>query len=130
MTLTRGLPLQNDNDAAVVARVLAGDTGAYAILVTRYRAQYARYAVRMLGSREDAEEAMQDAFVRAFRSLEVRCSERFGLWFPPLNQCRTAGTGGRREQTFVNDELALWSLRSIRRVRRREDGARADASRQ
>ena len=111
MTLTRGLPLQNDNDAAVVARVLAGDTGAYAILVTRYRAQYARYAVRMLGSREDAEEAMQDAFVRAFRSLE-RCDEpeRFGLWFFRIlaNRCRTAGTRrGRREQTFVNDELAL-----------------------
>ena len=111
MTLTRGLPLQTDSDAAIVARVLGGDTRAYAALVGRYRAQYARYAVRMLGSREDAEEALQDAFVRAFRSL-AKCDdpERFGPWFFRIlaNRCRTAGTRrGRRERTFVNDEIAL-----------------------
>jgi RNA polymerase sigma-70 factor (ECF subfamily) len=113
MTVTRGLPIQNDSDAAVVARVLAGDSGAYAILVARYRAQYGRYAVRMLGSREDAEEAMQDAFVRAYRSL-AKCDdpERFGPWFFRIlaNRCRTAGTRrGRRERTFVSDDIALHS---------------------
>lgn len=113
MTLSRGLPIQNDSDAAVVARVLGGDSGAYAILVARYRAQYSRYAVRMLGSREDAEEAMQDAFVRAYRSL-ARCDDpdRFGPWFFRIlaNRCRTAGTRrGRREKTFVHDEIALHS---------------------
>lgn len=111
MTQTRGLPIQNDSDAAVVARVLAGDTQAYAIIVARYRAHYGRYAVRMLGSREDAEEALQDAFVRAYRSL-ARCDdpERFAPWFFRIlaNRCRTAGTRrGRRERTFVHDELAL-----------------------
>ncbi len=65
----------------------------------------------MLGNREDAEEALQDAFVRAFRSL-ARCDEpeRFGAWLFRIlaNRCRTAGTRrGRREKTFVRDELAL-----------------------
>jgi RNA polymerase sigma-70 factor, ECF subfamily len=111
MPLTRGLPIENDSDAAVVARVLAGETRAFAILVARYRAQYGRYSVRMLGSREDAEEALQDAFVRAYRSL-AKCDdpERFGPWFFRIlaNRCRTAGTRrGRREKTFVADELAL-----------------------
>jgi RNA polymerase sigma-70 factor, ECF subfamily len=110
MTLSQGLPVQND-DAAIVARVLAGDTAAYAILVERYRAQFARYAVRMLGTREDAEEAMQDAFVRAYRSL-AKCDdpERFGSWLFRIlaNRCRTTGTRrGRREKTFVRDEGAL-----------------------
>jgi RNA polymerase sigma-70 factor (ECF subfamily) len=110
MTLSQGLPIQND-DAAVVARVLAGDSGAYAILVARYRAQFARYAVRMLGTREDAEEALQDAFIRAYRSLS-KCDdpERFGSWLFRIlaNRCRTAGTRrGRREKTFVRDEGAL-----------------------
>ena len=113
MSLTRGLPIQNDGDAAIVARVLAGDTGAYGVIVARYRAQYGRYAVRMLGSREDAEEALQDAFVRAYRSL-AKCDdpERFGPWFFRIlaNRCRTAGTRrGRREKTFVHDELAIHS---------------------
>jgi RNA polymerase sigma-70 factor (ECF subfamily) len=65
----------------------------------------------MLGNREDAEEALQDAFVRAFRSL-ASCDdpERFGSWLFRIlaNRCRTAGTRrGRREKTFVRDEVAL-----------------------
>ena len=111
MTYSGGLPIQNDGDAAIVARVLAGESGAYATLVVRYRAQFARYAVRMLGSREDAEEALQDAFVRAYRSL-AKCDDpgRFGPWLFRIlaNRCRTVGSRrGRRERTFVRDEIAL-----------------------
>ena len=111
MTYSGGLPIQNDNDAAIVARILAGEAGLYSIIVARYRAQFARYAVRMLGSREDAEEALQDAFVRAYRSL-AKCDdpERFGSWLFRIlaNRCRTVGTRrGRREKTFVRDEIAL-----------------------
>jgi RNA polymerase sigma-70 factor (ECF subfamily) len=111
MTLTQGLPIQNYDDGAIVRRVLAGDTAAFATLVARYRVQFGRYAVRMLGNREDAEEALQDAFVRAFRSL-ARCDEpeRFGSWLFRIlaNRVRTTGTRrGRREKTFVRDEVAL-----------------------
>ncbi len=112
MTQSRGLPIQNDSDAAIVARVLGGESQAYAVIVARYRAQYGRYAVRMLGSREDAEEALQDAFVRAYRSL-AKCDdpERFAPWFFRIlaNRCRTAGSRrGRRERTFVSDDIALY----------------------
>ncbi len=111
MAISQGLPLENDGDAETVAQVLAGDSAAYAILVGRYRVQFARYATRMLGNREDAEEALQDAFHRAFRSLD-KCEEpaRFGSWLFRIlaNRCRTAGTRrGRRERTFVRDEIAL-----------------------
>lgn len=110
MAHSQGLPIEND-DAEIVAKVLAGDTAAYATLVARYRAQFGRYAVRMLGSREDAEEALQDAFVRAYRSL-AKCDdpERFGSWLFRIlaNRCRTAGTRrGRRDKTFVRDDVAL-----------------------
>ncbi len=112
MTLSRGLPIQNDGDAAVVARVLAGDSNAYAVLVKKYRIEFGRYAVRMLGNREDAEEALQDALIRAYRSLS-KCEDpdKFGAWLFRIlaNRCRTAGTRrGRREQTFVRDEIALF----------------------
>jgi RNA polymerase sigma-70 factor (ECF subfamily) len=119
MSISRGLHLQNDSDAAaggvndgvIVARVLSGDTPAYGQLVAKYRAQYARFATRMLGNREDAEEALQDAFVRAYRSL-AKCDdpEKFGSWLFRIlaNRCRTAGARrGRRERTFLNDEIAL-----------------------
>src|SRR5215210_8389420 len=106
-----GLPDVELADAELVRRVLAGNVDAYAALVARYRDRYARYAVHMLGSREDAEEALQDAFVRAYRSL-ARCEdpERFGSWLFRIlvNRCRTAGARRvRRGQTFVHDETAL-----------------------
>lgn len=112
MTQSQGLLLQNENsDGQLVARVIAGENDAYATLVARYKGQCGRFAVRMLGNREDAEEAMQDAFVRAFRSLS-KCEDpdRFGSWLFRIlaNRCRTSGSRrGRRERTFVKDEVAV-----------------------
>src|SRR5260221_6892001 len=99
------------SDAELVTRVLHGEVNAYGALVSRYRDRYARYAVHMLGNREDAEEALQYAFTRAYRSLE-RCEEpeRFGAWLFRIlvNRCRTSGARRvRRWQTFVHDEGAL-----------------------
>src|SRR5437764_2529718 len=105
--------MDRSSDAQIVARVLRGDVEAYGALVERYRDRYARYALHMLGNREDAEEALQDAFTRAYRSL-ARCEdpERFGAWLFRIlmNRCRTAGARrGRRARTFVADEAALMS---------------------
>ena len=55
------------SDAALVRRVQTGDTRAYADLVARYRDRLGRYALHMLGNREDAEEVLQDAFVASVR---------------------------------------------------------------
>jgi RNA polymerase sigma-70 factor (ECF subfamily) len=79
--------------------------------VDRYRDRLGRYAVRMLGNTADAEEALQDAFVRAYRSL-ARCNdpERFGAWMFGIlvNRCRTiGGQRGRRQRIVVYDEPAL-----------------------
>ena len=91
----------------------AGDQDAYAVLVARYRARLGRYAVHMLGDRDDAEEALQDAFVRAYRSI-ARCRDdaRFGAWLFGIlvNRCRTAGRrAARRQRMFVRDEGSLAS---------------------
>lgn len=101
------------SDAVIVERVLRGNVEAFGGLVERYRDRYARYALHMLGNREDAEEALQDAFTRAYRSLS-RCDdpERFGAWLFRIlvNRCRTLGARrGRRAKTFVFDETALLS---------------------
>ena len=106
-----GLHHVDASDAELVGRVLAGDVDAYAGLVARYRDRFGRYAAHMLGSREDAEEALQDAFVRGYRSL-ARCEDptHFGSWLFRIlvNRCRTAGARrARRQQTFVHDEGAL-----------------------
>jgi RNA polymerase sigma-70 factor (ECF subfamily) len=106
-----GIESVGPSDGELVRRVLGGDTGAYAGLVARYRDRLGRYALHMLGSREDAEEALQDAFVRGYRSLE-RCDapERFGAWLYGIlvNRCRTTGArAARHARLFVHNEAAL-----------------------
>ena len=99
------------SDAAVVRRVLDGDVEAFAVLVARHKDRGGRFALAMLGDRDEAEEALQDSFVRAFRGLRgCRDPERFGAWFLQIlvNRCRTRGAmRKRRGAVFVQDELAL-----------------------
>lgn len=99
------LRIADTDDTALVRRVLAGDTGAYGALVARYRDRLFRYATRVLGDSADAEEALQDSFVRAFRALR-RCEDptRFGAWLFRIlvNRCRTIGSQrGRRQRVFL-----------------------------
>lgn len=103
--------VKGESDGALVRRVLDGDTDAYAGLVTRYRDRLGRYAVRMLGNAADAEDALQEAFLRGYRSL-ARCTdhERFGAWLFGIlvNRCRTIGAQrGRRERLVASNEPAL-----------------------
>lgn len=92
---------EEDSDGKAVRAVLDGDIEQYAVLVHRYRERYARYAVRILGSVDLAEDAMQEAFIRAYDRLhQCRDPERFAAWFFLIlrNCCyRVARTERRRE---------------------------------
>src|SRR5581483_9133396 len=101
-------------DSEVIARVLAGEVDAYGILVERYQRRFTRFATRMLGNREDAEEALQDAFLRAYRGLaRYRDRQLFGPWFYRIlvNRCRSMlaqrRRRGRLEQGLSRDEPAV-----------------------
>ena len=103
--------MSGDSDGLLVRRVLAGDTGAYSVLVARYRDRLGRYAMRMLGNMADAEEVVQDTFVRGYRYL-TRCTEpeRFGAWLFGIlvNRCRTYGARRKRgHQVMARDDSAL-----------------------
>ena len=92
--------MTEESDGALLSRVLAGEREVYARLVERYRERLGRYALRMLGNRADAEDVLQDTFVRAYRSLS-NCTrpEGFGPWVFTIlvNRCRTYGA--RRART-------------------------------
>ncbi len=57
------------NDAETVKRVLAADADAFRLLVDRHGRTLHRLAFRMTGSADDAEDVVQEAFIRAFRQL-------------------------------------------------------------
>ena len=96
-------------DHAIIHQVLAGDTEAFARLVDRHYDRCARIAVRILGNREDAEEAIQDTFLRAYRALGTyENRERFSAWLTRIlvNQCRTVlARVERREAVFSDLDL-------------------------
>ena len=81
------------SNAMVVRAALAGDVDAFRVLVERCRMEYGRYAVAMLGDADAAADAMQEALIRAWDSLDdCRDPEHFRSWFFRIlaNQCRTA----------------------------------------
>ena len=92
-------------DRVIIQRVLEGDVEAFACLVDRHYPRCARIAVRILGNREDAEEAIQDAFLRAFKALgDYEDRERFSAWLSRIlvNQCRTVlARTKRRDALFA-----------------------------
>ena len=98
-------------DALLVQAVLAGDGDAFTGLVRRHQAPMFRFAVRMLGDRDDADDVLQKAFVRAYRGLaQCRDVERFGSWLRQIvvNECRThLATRSRRARWFSADAVAL-----------------------
>ena len=94
------------SDRVIIQRVLSGDVEAFARLVDRHYERCARIAVRILGNREDAEEAIQDAFLRAFKALgEYEERELFSAWLTRIlvNQCRTVLARTRRRDSLFPD---------------------------
>ena len=68
-------------DNEIISRVLQGEQNAYAELVNRYQSYVFTLILRMVKSREDAEEIAQDVFVKAYRSLaDFRGESKFSTW--------------------------------------------------
>jgi RNA polymerase sigma-70 factor, ECF subfamily len=71
----------SETDAAAVARARGGDTEAFRLLVERHSRSVYKVAFRITGRAEDAEDVVQETFLKAYRQLD-RFEERasFGTW--------------------------------------------------
>src|SRR6516165_9579811 len=68
-------------DAIAVERVLAGDRDAYRALVERHSRNVHRLAYRLTGNAHDAEDVVQEAFLRAYQKLaQFEARANFGTW--------------------------------------------------
>lgn len=98
------------DDAALIVRILDGDRESFRVLVDRYHEDCRRLAARLLGNRDDAADAVQETFIRAFRGLgDYREREQFRSWLYRIlvNRCRTiALRRARHEARFVSEPLA------------------------
>ncbi len=75
------LPAVPDDDAIVLARVLAGDEGAFATLVRRYEPKLRAYVSGIVAVEEEARDLVQESFIRAWRHLDQYDERfRFSTW--------------------------------------------------
>jgi RNA polymerase sigma-70 factor (ECF subfamily) len=73
--------MSGDPDAALLAAIAAGDEAAFTALVRRYERRFYSVARRMLGEEREAQDAVQTALLRIFRSAaEYRDRWRGSTW--------------------------------------------------
>jgi len=101
----------SDFDPTVITRARQGDREAFAALVRHYYPRCLRFARSLLRNEQDAEEAVQDAWLRVHRALaRYEDKERFDAWLFRIlaNRCRTRGERvGRHERVLVHDHPAM-----------------------
>jgi RNA polymerase sigma-70 factor (ECF subfamily) len=89
----------DETDKQIIERVMGGDARAFGRLVDRHKAKAMAVALRILRNREEAEEALQDAFVRMYKALSsFEWKSSFSTWLYRIvyNTCITAL--GRRSE--------------------------------
>jgi RNA polymerase sigma-70 factor, ECF subfamily len=82
--------IDESHDAALIDRCQAGDTEAFEALVRQYQRGLFNIALRMLGSYEDARDATQTAFIKAYEHLDrFDPAQRFFSWIYRIlkNEC-------------------------------------------
>lgn len=95
---------KDEDDATLIRRVLDGETAAFEVLVERYQRVLYTVALRMLGNRDDAKDATQTAFVRAYERLSSFDEQyRFFSWIYRIlvNECLNVIRGRRPEDELT-----------------------------
>ena len=98
------LPAMAAEDAHIIQAVLAGDVDRYAELVDKYQASTLRLAFSLLGHHEDARDAAQDAFLRAYQALgRFRGRAKFATWLYRIvvNACTDVARRRMRQPVAV-----------------------------
>jgi RNA polymerase sigma factor (sigma-70 family) len=92
-------------DNEIIERTRKGAKHQFALLVDRYKDFAFTLSMKMLKNREDAEEAAQDAFIRAYNALDkFQGTAKFSTWFYRIvyNVCLTK-LGKRSEEFYSLD---------------------------
>ena len=73
--------MTREQEAAIVRKVLGGDANAFETLVLDYEKNVYNIALRMTGNSEDAADMTQEAFIKAYNSLQsFRGDSKFSVW--------------------------------------------------
>lgn len=96
------------DDATVIEKCLKGEKDAFRFLVEWYQKQAVGHAVAILGNREDALDAAQEAFIDAFQAFKhFDRTRRFYPWFYVLlrNRCYKLTAKKRETESIEENEI-------------------------
>ena len=97
-----------DDDEIAIEKCRNGEREAFRHLVEKYQRQAVSHATAILGNREDALDAAQEAFIDAFKALKQFDSSRpFYPWFYVLLRNRCFKLAARKRETESIDETAI-----------------------
>lgn len=106
--------LEPEDDRRVVERVLSGDKRAFESLVRKHERRVFRVTLAILGNAEDAEEAMQDAFVKAYRHLQqFRGDSRFTTWLTRIAVNEALQKRKARKNVVSLDEVSEAEIKVV-----------------
>jgi RNA polymerase sigma-70 factor (ECF subfamily) len=96
---TERIPASPDTDEEIVARVLAGDVRLFELLMRRHNQRLYRTARAILRDTNEAEDVMQDAYVRAYEHLaEFEGRARFSTWLTRIAANEAMARARRRKR--------------------------------
>lgn len=89
-----------------IEQILAGDMQSFSLLVAKYEKMAYTLAFRIMENREEAEEVVQDAFVKMYRALPgFQFGSKFSTWFYRIVY-HTALSAHKSRRTFISLEDA------------------------
>jgi RNA polymerase sigma-70 factor, ECF subfamily len=100
--------VETRNEAQMIASILAGNTHEFHTLIQPYERSVYSMALSMLQNEADAEDAAQEAFLKAFRNLDkFRGESKFSTWLISitLNEARSRLRRTKTAKTESLDEL-------------------------
>ncbi len=102
--------LEQLSDEDLIEHFQQGDTGAYELIVRRYKNQLSNFVFRFLGTQEDAEDVVQETFLRVFRNrFAYTRVAKFSTWIYTIagNLARTELRRRKRRRLFSISSLGL-----------------------
>lgn len=104
------------NDQTYIDKILKGDANAYAFLVEKYKTMVFTLALKMVKSREEAEEISQDTFIKAYKNLsKFKGDSKFSTWLYKIayrNCLDSFKKNKEKYQTDTIDEITIHKIKA------------------
>lgn len=122
--------MTEDDDESLMARIISGDHRAFTQLVRRHSDRFYAHAWRMTGNRAEAEDSVQDAFLKLWRSpaaFDAGRGVKFTTWFYRVVTNATIDRQRRKRETPGSDILDLMPSGAKRQDAELQDAERDSA---